>query len=75
VSEHRPGLQLREVEQVFDHPAHTSALVGDRLQQLPVIAVQAGIAQAAGRGGDRHQRRPHVVGDGAQQGGLELVRA
>ena len=72
---HRAGLQLRQVEQVLDHAAHPLALVGDRLQQLAIVVGQVGVAEAAGCGGDGHQRGAHVVGDGAEQCRLQLVRA
>ena len=48
----------------------------DRIAQLgPLLRGQGRRAQRRAAGDDRGQRRPQVVGDRAQQGGLQLVAA
>ena len=71
-----PRLDPRHVEQVLDQPGEPLALVDDRLTQLlPLLGGQRPRAEGRAAGDYRGQRRPQVVGDGAQQRGLQLVAA
>ena len=64
-SSRSPTMRARRVRLVLD----------DRQQVLAVGVGQRALAQAAGGGGDRRERRAEVVRDGVEHGGLGHVRA
>jgi len=71
-----PGVDPREVEQLADEPVEALHLLFDRLVELLALAVAPGhilLPQAAGGGHDRRERCPKLMGDRAEQRGLELV--
>ena len=71
-----PGLQPRDVEQVLDQAREPLALLDHRLAQLvALLGGDAGRVEGGAGGDDRGQRRAQVVGDRAQQRGLQLVAA
>ena len=70
------GLQARDVEQVLDQAREPLALLDHRLAQLvALLGAGAGRVERGAGGDDRGQRRAQVVGDRAQQRGLQLVAA
>ena len=71
----RPG-RRRNVDQVLDQPREPPALLDHRLAELVALGRRrAGRVEGGAGGDDRGQRRAQIVGDRAQQRGLELVRA
>jgi hypothetical protein len=72
-----PGLQARDVEQVGDEAVEAVGLGADVREQLVhglLTELHLIAAQGAHRSLDRRQRRAQLVGDGAQERGLERVR-
>ena len=71
-----PGLQAGDVEQVLDQAREALALLDHGVAELvALLRGDAGRVEGGAGGDDRGQRRAQVVGDRAQQRGLELVAA
>jgi hypothetical protein len=71
-----PGLEAREVEEVVDQAREAPAFLEDDRPELQTLFLaQLARRESACTRGDRGEGRAQVVGNRAQQGGLQDVRA